>query len=170
MVIHNFSSFLPEAPILHTSGLTGRGLQRLAPAIDKVYDTFHRRVGTAQLNRFLREATDAAQPPAYRHHPLHLLYMTQVRAAPPTFVIFANFPEGIPESYKRYLANRLREQLGFEGVPTVLFFRKRAESKGGRGGRRPAGQGAAAPASPDDALPVDADGPEPDVFDGDDEA
>jgi GTP-binding protein len=125
--------FLPDAPVLNTSGLTGRGLQRLAPTIDKLYDTFHKRVGTAALNRFLKESTDAAQPPSYRHHPMHLLYMTQVRTAPPTFVIFANFPEGIPESYKRYLSNRLREQQDFAGVPTVLFFRKRGDSPGGRG-------------------------------------
>jgi len=125
--------FLPDATVLYTSGLTGRGLQRVAPTIDKLYDTFHKRVPTAALNRFLQEATEAAQPPSYRNHPLHLLYMTQVRVAPPTFVIFVNFPEGVVESYKRYMKNQLREKLGFQGVPTVLFFRKRADARGGRG-------------------------------------
>lgn len=125
--------FLPDATVLYTSGLTGRGLQRVAPAINKLYDTYHKRVATAALNRFLKDATEAAQPPTHRHHALHLLYMTQVRAAPPTFVIFVNFPEGVPESYKRYLKNQLRDKLGFEGVPTVLYFRKRGDTKGGRG-------------------------------------
>jgi len=121
--------------VLFTSALTGRGIQRIAPLAAKLWELANRRISTPDLNRFLERAVAAHQPPSYRSAIVRVRYMTQVRITPPTFVAFTNHPEGIHESWNRFLENRLREEFGFEGVPVVLMFRKNDEGprKGSRG-------------------------------------
>lgn len=113
------------APHLFVSALTGKGVHRLLPIVEKVYENFNRRLKTPVVNRFLESATLAHSPPQRHHHPVRLYYMTQTRVRPPSFVVFSNTPEGVSDQYKRYLTNRLREHWDYEGVPIRLHVRKR---------------------------------------------
>ncbi len=123
------------APELYISALTGKGCQRILPMVEAVYAEFERRVSTARLNKFLAEAVLAHSPPQKHHHPVRLNYMTQARVRPPTFIIWANSPDGLKESYKRYLENKLRESFGFAGSPIRLKIRqKRRPGEAKQGG------------------------------------
>lgn len=113
------------APHLFTSALTGKGLHRILATVDRVYAQFDKRVPTSRLNRFLEQAIQAHSPPQRYRHPVRLYYGTQTRVRPPTFALFSNSPDGIGPAYRRYLANRLRDEFGFEGTPLRLQFRKR---------------------------------------------
>ena len=117
---------LPTATI---SALTGRGIDKLMDSVLEVHKTWNRRIPTAQLNRWLEDVISHHPPPAMPGgRRLKIRYMTQVKARPPTFVIFASKPEQLPESYNRYLVNGLREQFKLAGVPIRLYV---------RGGRNP---------------------------------
>ena len=127
---------LAWAPELYISALTGKGCNRIFDLVEAVYTQFDQRVSTAKLNKFLEEALLAHSPPQKHHHPVRLNYMTQARVRPPTFVIWANSPDGVKDPYKRYLENRLRERFGFAGSPIRLKIRKKrrpGEPKGPTG-------------------------------------
>jgi GTP-binding protein len=113
------------APHLFISAKTGRGVHRVLPLVDKIWDNFNRRISTSQMNRFLADAVATQAPPQLHNHPVKLFYATQVRVRPPTFAFFANNPEGLPEPYIRYLTGKLREVFEFEGVPLRTQLRKR---------------------------------------------
>ena len=119
---------LPQArgvPTVTMSAVTGRGLDRLLVAVHRMYQVWNRRVSTGQLNRWLGEATDRHPPPAVAGgRRLKLRYMTQVKARPPTFALFASKPDELPESYSRYLVNSLREVFDLPGVPIRMYLRK----------------------------------------------
>jgi GTP-binding protein len=113
------------APHLYISALTGKGCGRILSLVEQVYVGFNRRVGTPELNRWLKGALDAHTPPQRYHRPVRIYYMTQNRVRPPTFTFFSNTPEGIKTSYRRYLSNSLRADYDFEGSPLRLHFRRR---------------------------------------------
>ena len=110
-------------PLVTLSAATGKGVARLLPAIVALYEAWNRRIPTAQLNRFLEEAVARHPPPAPQGRRIRLKYMTQVKARPPTFALFANQAEALPESYLRYLENGLREAFGLAGPPLRLRLR-----------------------------------------------
>ncbi len=124
--------FLRDYPIVFISGLTGRRVSRCLEAVARVGKNRRQRVGTSQLNRMLRE-TYAQHPPAKDGREIRLLYATQHAVNPPAFTIFSNLPQLLPEPYKRYMENRLREYFGFEGTPLRILWRKRSEAKTTRG-------------------------------------
>jgi GTP-binding protein len=113
-------SVFPKVPVLRTSGLTGAGVQRLLPELLRVHGEWRRRVPTSEVNRVLQRAQGEHPPPRAVGR---LLYGTQVASAPPRFVVFAGGP--VPRNYARFLENRLRGELGFEGVPIRISFRRR---------------------------------------------
>lgn len=120
--------YLPQlswAPRLYISALTGKGCHRILPLVEQVYAEFDKRVSTARANRFLEDAVTAYSVPQLHHHPVKLNYMTQARVRPPTFVIWANTPDGVKDPYKRYLQNKLREVFGFQGTPIRLQIRQK---------------------------------------------
>ncbi|MDW7643512.1 MAG: ribosome biogenesis GTPase Der [Desulfuromonadales bacterium] len=121
--------FLPFAPIIFVSALTGQRVAKIMGEVEAVAAEFNRQVPTAALNRILEEAVRSHAPPVVQGTRLKFFYMTQTQVRPPTFVVFANKAEGIHFSYERYLQNKLREAFGFEGVPIRLIFRDR-ERKG----------------------------------------
>ena len=112
------------APHVCISALTGRRLDQLMEGVFSAYEVWNRRVPTARLNHWLIEATRRHPPPVAAGRRLRLRYMTQVKARPPTFVLFASRPAGLPESYLRYLANSLRKTFDLPGVPIRLHVRK----------------------------------------------
>jgi GTP-binding protein len=106
------------------SALTGRGLDKLMPAVMKAYEAWDSRISTARLNRWLDGATQAHPPPAPAGRRLKLRYMTQVKARPPTFVCFCSRPDELPDSYMRYLQNGLRETFDLWGTPIRIRLKK----------------------------------------------
>ena len=121
-----FERLLPQlrgAPLITVSGKTGRGLDRLHDAIIRAHDTWNRRVPTAKLNTWLGAMTEAHPPPAPGGHRIKLRYITQAKTRPPGFVIKCSRPDELPESYKRYLVNGLREHFDMPGTPIRLYFR-----------------------------------------------
>ncbi|HWU93595.1 MAG TPA: ribosome biogenesis GTPase Der, partial [Sphingomicrobium sp.] len=89
-------------------------------------EAWSRRVGTGELNRWFEAATDANPPPAPKGKRIKLRYVTQVNTRPPSFVVFGNRTDELPESYRRYLVNALRRDLGLGAVPLRLEFRGRS--------------------------------------------
>ena len=110
-------------PIVTCSALTGAGTNGVMPAVLAAFDTWNRRVPTAQLNRWLEEAVAHHPPPLAAGRRLKLRYITQVKARPPTFALFASKPQALPESYRRYLVNGIGAEFGLAGVPIRLLLR-----------------------------------------------
>jgi GTP-binding protein len=112
-------------PIVTLSAATGRGLERLMPAVLSAYEHWNTRVSTAGLNDWLTGATERHPPPlAANKRPIRLRYVTQAKARPPTVVLFGNRPEDLPTSYLRYLENSFREEFKLEGTPIRIQTRK----------------------------------------------
>lgn len=113
------------AEVLYTSALTGKGCHRIIPLIKEAYKNFDRRISTSKLNKIFEQIVAANPPPQKHHHRVRLNYITQARVRPPTFVIWANSPDAIPDSYKRYIENRFREHFKFGGAPLRINFRQK---------------------------------------------
>ncbi len=119
-------------PVVPLSARTGEGLDRLLMAVMESYAVWNRRVPTAALNRFLTDAVSAHPPPAISGRRVRLDYITQPKARPPTFVLFASRASQLPETYRRYLINGLRETFELPGTPVRLTLRAKANPYAGR--------------------------------------
>ena len=111
-------------PVVALSALTGAHVDRLLPAAVAAHDIWNRRVDTAPLNRWLQDVIARHPPPLVQGRRPKLRYITQVKARPPTFSLFASRPGAVPESYMRYLANGLREDFDLSGIPIRIVLRK----------------------------------------------
>ncbi|MGA3305470.1 MAG: ribosome biogenesis GTPase Der [Stellaceae bacterium] len=109
---------------LTLSAATGAGMDKLVPAAFDAYAAWNRRVPTPTLNRFLVRVQERNPPPLVAGRRLKLRYMTQVNIRPPTFALFASKPGELPESWRRYLVNLLRESFDLPGVPIRMMLRK----------------------------------------------
>ncbi len=121
--------YLPYAPILFISALTGQRVSKVLDAVDHVSDQTKKRIHTSRLNKYFGKWVEKFPPPLYKNRSVKLNYITQVSTAPPTFVVSTNQPKGIHFSYERYLLNQMRETFGFEGVPVRLLFRKKRKEE-----------------------------------------
>ncbi len=110
-------------PLLTISGYTGKGIDQLLKAAFDVREAWSRRVTTGQLNRWLERALEANPPPAPKGKRIKLRYVTQTSTRPPSFVLFGTRVDMLPESYRRYLLNGIRRELGFGAVPVRLTLR-----------------------------------------------
>ena len=117
--------FIPYAPRVFISAKEKKGLDELLKQIKSLYEQYSKRITTGVFNRTLQKIMEVHQPPVYRNKVVKIYYGTQVATKPPTFVLFSNYPEGIPNSFKRFLENRFRESLGFTKIPLRLVFKKR---------------------------------------------
>jgi GTP-binding protein len=124
------------APVVGVSGLTGDGIDRLMQAVVDIHEVWNRRVGTAELNRWLEEVTQAHPPPAVSGRRIRLNYMTQPKARPPSFVLFCARADKVPPAYKRYLVNALRDSFDLPGTPIRLTLREKANPFEGRRKRK----------------------------------
>jgi len=118
---------MPESrgvSILTISALTGRGLNKLLPAIRDTYEIWNKRIPTAQLNRWLEGMLSAHPPPAPGGRRIKIRYITQIKARPPTFIMSCSRPDDLPASYQRYLVNNLRESFDLWGTPIRLRMMK----------------------------------------------
>jgi len=119
--------YMPYAPTLFISALTGQRIHKLFGMIKTVFENNSRRISTGLLNDVLIEAMALNQPPAEKGRPLKIYYITQVSVKPPTFVLFVNDPQLLHFSYKRYIENQLRQAFGFYGTPIHFIARNRKE-------------------------------------------
>jgi GTP-binding protein len=117
--------FMDYAPILFVSALTGETLDSLFPLIDELKQVYYKRVSTAEVNKTLQDAITRHEPPLHKKRRIKFFYGTQTDIAPPTFVLFANMPASTHFSYRRYLTNQFRKNLGFTHVPIRIFYKKR---------------------------------------------
>jgi GTP-binding protein len=119
--------FLQYAPVVYVSALTKQRIHRLPEVINYVAEQNAMRVSTSVLNQVITDATAINPPPTDKGKRLKIMFATQVKTKPPTFVIFVNYPDIMHFSYQRYLENKLRESFGFEGTPLNIIIRAKNE-------------------------------------------
>jgi len=117
--------FLAHCPALFISATTGRNIEKLFGLVKEVYGNCHKRITTHQLNKFLMNAMQQNHPPMITGKRLRIYYMAQVGVAPPTFVMFVNYPDLMTGAYKKYLYNQFRKQYQFTGTPIPMYLKKR---------------------------------------------
>jgi GTP-binding protein len=127
---------LKDVPLVAVSGLTGEGLDRLMAAIVQAYEVWNRRVPTSALNRWFEQAVSAHPPPAVSGRRLRLNYITQAKTRPPSFVLFCTRADALPDAYKRYLLNSMREAFDLPGTPIRLMLREKDNPFKGRAKRK----------------------------------
>jgi GTP-binding protein len=120
--------FLDYAPVIFTSAKSGFHLDRLLEAVRYVAAQLQQKVPTAILNRTLHDAVERRQPVSALGHRLKFFYATQVRQAPPTFLIFVSRDELFSDQYKKYLADQMRRAFGYEGCPIILAAKSRPKT------------------------------------------
>ena len=120
--------FLDYAPVIFTSATDGFQLDRLLEAVRYVAAQLGQEVPTAILNRTLQDAVERRQPVSSVGHRLKLYYATQVRKAPPTFLLFVNRDEILSPVYNKYMAGELRKAFGYEGCPIILVPKPRPKT------------------------------------------
>ncbi len=121
-------AYMPYAPIVYVSAMTGQRVSTLFERIRYVHNQANTRISTGMLNDVLAEATMKVQPPSDKGRRLKIYYMTQVSVAPPTFVFFCNNVELFHFSYQRYLENCLRQTFGFQGTPIRLVIKMKGDN------------------------------------------
>jgi GTP-binding protein len=119
--------FLTWAPTHFMSALRGDGVPELLALCDKVAIEHRRRVPTSELNRFFAEVCEVMPPPAKSGRVVRIHYLTQGRASPPTFIVWATHPDYIDDSYRRFLQNQLRKRYGFKGTPVRIVIKAKSE-------------------------------------------
>jgi GTP-binding protein len=123
--------FLTYAPIDVLSAHTRENLDRLFKSFDKVEKHSRRFLGTGPLNRLLQSAMETHPPPLRNNRRLKLLYATQIDPGnlpgikPPTFILFVNDPAALTDDYRRYLESKIREHIGYYGLPLLFRLRSR---------------------------------------------
>jgi GTP-binding protein len=124
--LRDAAKFLPFAPMVTISALTGQRVNKIFPLVDQVYAQYAVRIGTGQINRIVNQATLRTEPPLHKGRRLKFYYTTQISERPPTFVSFVNYPDAVHFSYQRYLINQIRSESGLDKVPIRLYFRQRS--------------------------------------------
>ena len=130
--------WLPQVkgvPVVAVSGLTGAGLDRLMQAVVDAHALWNRRVETSALNRWIAEVVASHPPPAVSGRRIRLDYITQPKSRPPTFVLFTSRADALPDAYRRYLVNSLRETFDLPGTPIRLMLREKKNPYAKRGKR-----------------------------------
>ena len=121
--------FMPYANVVYVSALIQQRISRLPEMIKDAAEANAMRISTSVLNQVVTDAVAMNQPPMEKGKRLKILYTTQVKVKPPTFVIFCNEPEIMHFSYQRYLENQLREAFGFKGTPINIIVRGKNEDE-----------------------------------------
>lgn len=127
---------LKGSPFVALSSHSGRGVERLMPAVLQAHATWSVKVKTKDLNTWLALATQRHPPPAVDGKRIKPKYMAQTKARPPTFVLMASRAESMPEQYKRYLVNNLRESFDLPGTPIRLLVKSGSENPYAPGGSK----------------------------------
>ncbi|MGK3960260.1 ribosome biogenesis GTPase Der [Sorangium sp. So ce118] len=118
-------AFVPWAPIAQVSARSGRGVAKLLETVGQVADAYRKRVPTGELNRFFEQILLTHPPPTHGGRAPRLFFITQAETSPPLFVVVASDPEKLHFSYRRYVANQLRQAFGLDGVPVRVKYKER---------------------------------------------
>lgn len=127
---------LKGVPVVKLSALTGASTSKLMPAVAEAYELWNARIPTAAFNRWLSDVLEKHPAPAVSGRRIKIRFGAQIKTRPPTFVLFCNRPEDLPDSYRRYLENELRRDFDLPGVPLRLYLRKSENPYEGRRRRR----------------------------------
>lgn len=119
-------NFLTAYPVLFISAKTGKNLDKIFALIENIRTQFDRKISTAELNRAFEHIVEHHPLPIYKGQQLKMYYATQVHHRPPTFVVFCNYPKNVHFSYRRYLANAIREIFKYDDVPVRVIFKARS--------------------------------------------
>ena len=114
-----------DVPIIFTSTLTKQRIHKALETAMEVYANRIKKITTSELNDLLLPIIEATPPPSLKGKYIRIKYITQLPTHAPAFAFFCNLPQYIPDSYKRFLENKLRENFDFKGVPIRIFFRKK---------------------------------------------
>ncbi|MEE2567168.1 ribosome biogenesis GTPase Der [Hyphobacterium marinum] len=136
---YEFERLLPQAkgtPLIPVSALKKKGLEDIMPAVADVHRNWSAKIKTRDLNDWLRDMTARHPPPAVNGRRVKPKYMSQTKSRPPTFVLMCSRAAAMPDAYKRYLINGLREEFDMPGVPIRLIVKsgKNPYADGDRGG------------------------------------
>jgi GTP-binding protein len=114
-----------DVPIVFTSTISKQRIHKVLEKALEVHENRVRKIPTHKLNETMLDIINATPPPAMKGKYIRIKFIQQLPTHAPSFAVFCNLPQYIPDSYKRFLENRLREQFNFEGVPVKIFFRKK---------------------------------------------
>jgi GTP-binding protein len=114
-----------DVPIIFTSAINKQRIHKALEATMMVFENRTKKIPTSKLNEVMLDIIQATPPPAMKGKYIRIKYVQQLPTHAPAFAFFCNLPQYIPDSYKRFLENRLREKFDFCGVPIKIFFRKK---------------------------------------------
>lgn len=123
--------FFQDIPLAFVSAETGSGLDRLFEDIEDVWDKINIKIKTSKLNDFFFQVIRKAPAPVIGTKNVKFYYLTQTHQRPPSFIAFANYPEGVTNSYRRFLTKNIQKQFGLEGIPLRIFCMKSRHAKKG---------------------------------------
>ncbi len=118
--------FFVDVPLVFTSALFGTGLDELFRKIEEVRSKLHIKISTSQLNKFFTDVIKQAPSPVYRTENVKFYYLTQTQQKPPSFIAFANHPEGVTPSYRRFLIRKIQENWNLKGIPLRIFVMQKS--------------------------------------------
>lgn len=116
--------FFPDVPVVFTSSLTGFGLENMLKEIERISKAMKMRITTSELNDFFFETIRKAPAPVYATTNVKFYYLTQTLQTPPAFIAFANHPDGVGNSYRRFLIRSIKERWNLHGMPIRIFCMK----------------------------------------------
>ncbi|SDD68818.1 MULTISPECIES: ribosome biogenesis GTPase Der [Kordiimonas] len=117
---------LKGVKVVKFSALTGKGIQHLMPAVAEAYEVWNARVPTSAFNQWLADTLEKHPAPSVGGRRIKIRYGAQIKTRPPTFLMFCNRPDDLPDSYKRYLENELRRDFDLPGTPIRIIMKKGA--------------------------------------------
>lgn len=121
--------FYQDIPLVFVSSLTGKGLEKLFYEIEGLQEKLKLRISTNDLNEFFFSTIRQAPAPVYGVNNVKFYYLTQTQQTPPSFIAFANHPDGVDNSYRRFLIKKIKEQYHLQGVPIRIFVMKSGEKR-----------------------------------------
>jgi GTP-binding protein len=123
--IENTFHFYRDIPQSYISATTGRGVPQLFREIERVWKALNLQITTRDINDFFFNIIRLAPSPSYRGNDIKFLYITQTKQRPPSFMCFVNEPRGVTNSYKRFLATKIKEHYKLGGIPVRIYPKKR---------------------------------------------
>jgi len=132
--VYHQLSFLEFVPVVFIAASTGYGVRKMLEVATRVAKAYNKKIATSVVNQALQRSVRAHSAPLAQGRAVKFFYATQTGTRPPTFTVFVNFPNAVPESYRRYLVHQLRENLALEHSPVRLVLRARREE--GKGKKR----------------------------------
>jgi GTP-binding protein len=113
--------FFADVPVVFTSARNRTGIKELISKIEDVRSKLHFKIPTSKLNKFFTEVIKQAPSPVWGTHNVKFYYLTQTQQKPPSFIAFANHPDGVTPAYRRFLVRKIQENWDLKGIPLRIF-------------------------------------------------